>query len=468
MMGPLAVRRRGSGQTMQFVGRQSYTWGPGGSQAFNLNSLTGGEASPSTIKAGDTIICVYAMSFENTLVPNGMNDNPGFYGLTWDQRTSGGGSATSVLQILYQMEPLVDGAVTGSFFAAVAPGGCVAHFYVFRNLHPRRLSVSQVGSLDPAAITLPTTPALALIGVSGVHTSGTASFSGFGDATDTVQGNYDGSTRDVLSGVGLKRNIVASPYDPTAWTASALSAYRDATVLGFKEKVATSDAFRKVPILITGGAATGNEALNYGWAGTDSYGTAKTTTAVTLMGANAISFNGSQSVELDRSLPEAWFHPSIVMRDHDWTLEGAVRFNSTADPIILVRNYDKTNELMFSFLKNTGQLIFVSTTDGTVATQNVVQGTWTPSTGVDYFVRATCDYPTVRLFAGPVGGTATLIAKNTLSGPVYQGTGTTVMGRVLGGGAGLNGYMGEWRFSHEALNTTDDSFTAPSTPWPRT
>lgn len=449
------------GGGIQLVGYQSYTWGSS-AQAFNLNSLTGGEASPTTIKAGDVIVCCFGWSYSGTYEDAQlMTTNPGFYPLRYSGDIPGGGSY-SLLNYQMIMPVLVDGAVSGEFAGTSSGDTCVAHFFVLRGIHPAYINLASSSTLNPASITPSAYPAIVLNSVAGSSATALRTFTGFGDLTDTVQAGSS-STRSVVLGAGLKRGIASGSYDGTAFTASG-SLDRDCTAgAAFRGSDGTSAAAAKVPWLIVGGASGGSAPLRYGYAELSPNGT-PTTSTTQLQGANSIAFSGSNSLRIDGGSNN--IHPACVMRDFDWTMESMVRFNSTTGDQALIRNADKEGQIMFSLVRLAGKLEFYPSYNGT-AFGTPIGATWTPSTGTNYHIRVACDYPTLRIFVGTEGGTSTLLASGTLTGAIFQGTGATFIGRTQGGAAGFNGNMGEIRFIREALNTTDSSFTAPSTPWDR-
>lgn len=442
----------------QLVGYQSYTWGSS-AQSFNLNSLTGGEASPSTIKAGDVIVCCFAWSYSGTFTDNLlMTTNPGFYHLRYNGDIPGGG-AYSLLNYQMIMPVLADGAVSGEFAGTSAGDTCVAHFFVLRGIHPGATAATASSTLDPASIAPTAYPAIVLNSVAG--SSGTLrTFTGFGDLTDTVQAGSS-STRSVVLGAGLKRGIASGSYDGTAFTASG-SLDRDVSAgAAFRGSDGTSTEAAKVPWLVVGGASGGSTPLRYGYAELNPNGT-PTTSTTQLQGANSIAFSGSNSLRIDGGSDAVY--PACIMRDLDWTLEFMVRFNSTTAPICFLTNQDKTNNQQFAIQFVSGELQFAYTLDG--LTETAIKSAWSPSTDTNYHIRVSCDYPTLRIFVGTQGGTSSLLASGTLAGSIFHGTGLLRIGRreTIGG---LNGNMGEIRFSQVALNTTDSSFTAPSTPWTR-
>lgn len=158
----------------------------------------------------------------------------------------------------------------------------------------------------------------------------------------------------------------------------------------------------------------------------------------------------------------------------EFCVEAWVRFNTlatTEDGNCIAAQYIQgTNQRSWAFIRNTvngkSELDFIYSTTGSDAAR--VVGDWTPTVGVWYFVVAERTGTTLRLWAGPVGGTMSLINSGTVSATFFAssaGLDVGFMNTLSGSRRYMNGWIDELRITKGA-SRYGASVVQPLLPFP--
>lgn len=192
--------------------------------------------------------------------------------------------------------------------------------------------------------------------------------------------------------------------------------------------------------------------------------------------SNAQTLFGSNTMFFDSGLND-----NFQLADHaDWTggtqlrtIEGFIRLNAASTDLTFIGQYNATGsqrgwQIQYQGSLGTPVLRFIGSTAGTDAVV-VVSGAVTFSTATWYYFcyeRAASNVH--RVYAGPLGGTASMLAKATDSINIFNSTAPLIMCGTFNVVGNFNGNMGEVRITNGvARYDTDAGFPVPDAKFPR-
>lgn len=192
--------------------------------------------------------------------------------------------------------------------------------------------------------------------------------------------------------------------------------------------------------------------------------------------SNAQTLFGSNTMFFDSGLND-----NFQLADHaDWTggtqqrtIEGFIRLNAASTDLTFLGQYDATGsqrgwQIQYQGSLGTPVLRFIGSTTGSDAVV-VVSGAVTLSTATWYYFcyeRAASNVH--RMYAGPLGGTAAMLDKQTNAIDIFNSNVQLIMCGTFNVVGNFNGYMGEVRITNGvARYATDAGFPVPSAKFPR-
>ena len=472
---------------IQYLGAQVVAASSGSPVAYTIDSLTGGDAGVSSaLVAGDMLVAFFCAN--TSQAPNTDTTKDGYFNdLTHrffakqNHGVASGDTVNSRMGILRRVMTQ-NGPATGTLRTLYDNYGAMI-FMGFRGAHPRMAATPRRASFingaapDPLDITVADDDCVIIAaGVQGYQTT-RAPFPALPGLTDVVQTDGGFSLTNFSAAVGLKRNFgPAGTYDPPAWTGVGTSGTDSAVTVtaALKPSLPGDDPNYPYTLFLLSGGATDNAAdiADLGPYNVEivHVGNAVTDTDITLQGgANTVIQDGSGDAIRIPTTPGSVgvdHHSIFNLFDADFTFDIRVRpaANVTTNRFFFSKRGVSADQV-FQFDHTGTQLRFVIW--NTAGASTVIQGNLSLSANVEYHLRACRSGGTIRIFGGPASGDIPMIAKGTFSGSARVNFQDIWIGDWAAQNASFNGRWAEARLLRKALNTSDSSFTPPTSPFGR-
>lgn len=167
-------------------------------------------------------------------------------------------------------------------------------------------------------------------------------------------------------------------------------------------------------------------------------------------------------------------HADWTLGTSDFTHELFYYHEQNTQREVFLSHYASTGNqrgFLFRYVGNvaTPVLAFLATSDGTAGTAvNTVTGNWTPTIQTWYYYCVERSGNTWRIYAGPLGGTASMVGTGTSSISIFNSSATLRVGQTGDGIEGCYGNMDEVRTTlGVARYATDAGYPVPTAAFPR-
>lgn len=190
--------------------------------------------------------------------------------------------------------------------------------------------------------------------------------------------------------------------------------------------------------------------------------------------SNAAFVFGATSVRFDSARNDAveWAdHADWTLGTSDFTIEGFFFHDeNTVNETLCSHTTSTGNQRGWNFRYAgaiaTDALEFSASSDGATLA-NIVTGAWTPTISTWYYYCVERSGNDFRIYAGPLNGTASMLAKAANAISIFNANSVFRWGATGTFGDPYRGYMDERRITLAARYATDAGFAVPTAEFPR-